>query len=406
MYGFIGDDTLATFPVFLRDWLNNFNSPLKAQIEVIDRGLVTRNMLSTFNKLLSEQNRISEVQLNADYEGYQHHVMSYNVVLRRTTVCYSTRNNAALEIAKRAVRLCTELQLRHSEIVPEGPSVVRFQMSHLHIFDTRQTPEVSPYVSFGKTIPTEIGIVFSSLGNHPCSALKKWSPQMIMVDETTMANHEGFINMMMQVNCTAQVNQSGNNALPKRMMLFGDPFQMKWRFPEPSYVNEDLVHTTGTNFAATALSLARIIAATVQENGMMIPPSDIAIITPYRMQETTLHSMHQQHFNDLRELGIYNIDGTPSLEFEVVILDLTRTLPGGFMAGKIHGYPSHDDFDRFVVGITRPRRALIVLGGDDVNRPDFNPNHNAIDYLYLHTMELYKNETSITSTTRRRTMTS
>ncbi|CAD5217933.1 unnamed protein product [Bursaphelenchus xylophilus] len=87
-------------------------------------------MLTWFNDLLPERHRLSESQLNDVFEAYQHTVTCFNglpgvgksqtmvfiasynwIFLRRTTVCYSTRNNAALEITKRHTDNCPDWPL-------------------------------------------------------------------------------------------------------------------------------------------------------------------------------------------------------------------------------------------------------------------------------------------------------
>ncbi|CAD5208020.1 unnamed protein product [Bursaphelenchus xylophilus] len=40
------------------------------------------------------------------------------------------------------------------------------------------------------------------------------------------------------------------------------------------------------------------------------------------------------------------------------------------------------NYDRFIVAISRARELLIITGSNDVDRPSFNSDRSAVDFLY------------------------
>lgn len=84
-----------------------------------------------------------------------------------------------------------------------------------------------------------------------------------------------------------------------------------------------------------------------------IPPSDVAIITPYRAQKKAIQAL----LGDLLEAGLEvdTVDGFQGREKEAILVDLVRSNPDGEL-----GFLK--DTRRMNVSLTRARRFLLVLG--------------------------------------------
>ena len=96
---------------------------------------------------------------------------------------------------------------------------------------------------------------------------------------------------------------------------------------------------------------AELVAAEVRKLLAMLPPRDIAVISPYDAQVQELRQLLQ----DVEELEIDTVDGFQGREKEAVVVSLVRSNPAGEL-----GFVA--DIRRINVALTRARKKLIVVG--------------------------------------------
>ena len=96
---------------------------------------------------------------------------------------------------------------------------------------------------------------------------------------------------------------------------------------------------------------AELVAAEVRKLLAMLPPRDIAVISPYDAQVQKL----RQLLHEVEELEIDTVDGFQGREKEAVVVSLVRSNPAGEL-----GFVA--DIRRINVALTRARKKLIVVG--------------------------------------------
>ena len=96
---------------------------------------------------------------------------------------------------------------------------------------------------------------------------------------------------------------------------------------------------------------AELVAAEVRKLLALLPPRDIAVISPYDAQVQKL----RQLLHEVEELEIDTVDGFQGREKEAVVVSLVRSNPAGEL-----GFVA--DIRRINVALTRARKKLIVVG--------------------------------------------
>src|SRR5207245_1931919 len=103
--------------------------------------------------------------------------------------------------------------------------------------------------------------------------------------------------------------------------------------------------------AGDHLQLPPTVLAPAGQQLAMLPPRDIAVISPYDAQVQELRQLLQ----DVEELEIDTVDGFQGREKEAVVVSLVRSNPAGEL-----GFVA--DIRRINVALTRARKKLIVVG--------------------------------------------
>src|SRR6266436_6303690 len=96
---------------------------------------------------------------------------------------------------------------------------------------------------------------------------------------------------------------------------------------------------------------AELVAAEVRKLLELLPPQDIAVISPYDAQVQKLREL----LHDVGDLEIDTVDGFQGREKEAVVVSLVRSNPEGEL-----GFVA--DIRRINVALTRARKKLIVVG--------------------------------------------
>ena len=96
---------------------------------------------------------------------------------------------------------------------------------------------------------------------------------------------------------------------------------------------------------------AELVAAEVRKLLRLLPPQDIAVISPYDAQVQKLREL----LRDVSDLEIDTVDGFQGREKEAVVVSLVRSNPQGEL-----GFVA--DIRRINVALTRARKKLIVVG--------------------------------------------
>ena len=96
---------------------------------------------------------------------------------------------------------------------------------------------------------------------------------------------------------------------------------------------------------------AELVAAEVRKLLELLPPQDIAVISPYDAQVQKLREL----LRDVSDLEIDTVDGFQGREKEAVVVSLVRSNPEGEL-----GFVA--DIRRINVALTRARKKLIVVG--------------------------------------------
>ena len=96
---------------------------------------------------------------------------------------------------------------------------------------------------------------------------------------------------------------------------------------------------------------AELVAAEVRKLLELLPPQDIAVISPYDAQVQKLREL----LRDVGDLEIDTVDGFQGREKEAVVVSLVRSNPQGEL-----GFVA--DIRRINVALTRARKKLIVVG--------------------------------------------
>src|SRR6266481_822046 len=96
---------------------------------------------------------------------------------------------------------------------------------------------------------------------------------------------------------------------------------------------------------------AELVAAEVRKLLELLPPQDIAVISPYDAQVQKLREL----LHDVGDLEIDTVDGFQGREKEAVVVSLVRSNPQGEL-----GFVA--DIRRINVALTRARKKLIVVG--------------------------------------------
>jgi len=96
---------------------------------------------------------------------------------------------------------------------------------------------------------------------------------------------------------------------------------------------------------------AELVAAEVRKLLKLLPPQDIAVISPYDAQVQKLREL----LRDVGDLEIDTVDGFQGREKEAVVVSLVRSNPEGEL-----GFVA--DIRRINVALTRARKKLIVVG--------------------------------------------
>src|SRR5437762_7185391 len=96
---------------------------------------------------------------------------------------------------------------------------------------------------------------------------------------------------------------------------------------------------------------ADLVAAEVRKLLAVLPPRDIAVISPYDAQVQKLRQLLQ----GVDDLEIDTVDGFQGREKEAVVVSLVRSNPDGEL-----GFVA--DIRRINVALTRARKKLIVVG--------------------------------------------
>ncbi len=96
---------------------------------------------------------------------------------------------------------------------------------------------------------------------------------------------------------------------------------------------------------------AELVAAEVRKLLELLPPQDIAVISPYDAQVQKLREL----LRDVFDLEIDTVDGFQGREKEAVVVSLVRSNPEGEL-----GFVA--DIRRINVALTRARKKLIVVG--------------------------------------------
>ncbi|CAD5233065.1 unnamed protein product [Bursaphelenchus xylophilus] len=108
-------------------------------------------------------------------------------------------------------------------------------------------------------------------------------------------------------------------------------------------------------------------------------------LTPYRIQQTAFQRQRQEMPWSCTNVESYTFDKSISLEAEFVVVDFVRTRDQGFILNADVEWPCYPDVKRLLVGMSRAKRAQVILASVDDEKARRNPT-TTLEILAHHHM--------------------